>query len=309
MCNGGGTQGLDGSTQGQYSGGEIMKVELAMVQPRSYARFMRASPEIFGPDSPPEAENLVAAERYAERAADNGAQVIAFPEMYPGPGYDPSELEFEEVCVRMADKARELGSYILFGGIKQQGNRAWNTYNLASPESDGIASYAKMIPAVGEPGEPGDTLGLFDTPLLKIGVVICWEAWFPELSRAVAFSGADLILYPTGGLIYELRESWRTIIAARAAENLVYTACCLNLFGVEAGLSYIFSPEGLLGELLEEGINCAELDLGRLAYLRSQDEAMTTPKLYRAIPGTPRAVQPAVVEAYCRVAKEMLRCR
>jgi len=283
-----------------------LRVKLAMVQPRSYARFMSASQAIFDADSPPESENLRAAERYAEQAAANGAQVVAFPEFYPGPGYKPSEIDFGAVCAHMAAKARELGVYLLFGGVRREGEKAWNAYNLASPAGGEIASYAKMIPAAGEPAEPGTNPGIFRTPILTIGIVTCWEAWFPELSRAVAFAGADLIVYPTGGLVYELRDSWRHILAARAAENLVYTASCLNLFGVEAGMCDIYSPEGLVAELAAEGVNYAELDLERLAYLRSRDEAMTMPKLYRAIPGTQRALRPAVVEAYQKAAAELL---
>ena len=286
-----------------------MQIKLAMVQPKAYSRFMGASPQVFGPDSPLETANLAKAEQYAERAAASGAQIVAFPELYPGPGYDPSDLIFDEVCQRMAHKAQELDTHLFFGGVRRHGDTAWNTYNLARPDGGEIASYSKMIPGVAEPGQPGDSLGIFDLPFARVGVAICWEAWFPELSRALAFSGVDLILFPTGGLVYELRNSWRSLIAARAAENLVYAASCLNLFGVEAGLGYVFSPEGLLKEDLAEGIIFAELDLERLAYLRSQDEAMTTPKLYRAIPGTHRALRPAVVEAYCRSARKVVEGR
>ncbi len=286
-----------------------MQIKLAMVQPKAYSRFMGASPEVFGPDSPPETANLAHAEQYAEQATAAGAQIVAFPELYPGPGFDPSDLEFDEVCRRMARKARELKTHLFFGGVRRDGDRAWNTYNLARPDGGEMAGYSKMIPAFGEPAEPGASLGIFDLPFARVGVAICLEAWFPELPRALAFSGVDLILFPTGGLVYELRDSWRTLLAARAAENLVYTASSLNLFGVESGLGYVFSPEGLLEEKLDEGIIFSELDLERLAYLRAQDEAMTTPKLYRAIPGTQRALRPAVVEAYCSSAREVVAGR
>ncbi len=280
------------------------QVTIAIVQPQSYLRGMVAwVPGFFDADSPPEADNLDVAARYVAQAAAAGAQVVAFPETRPGPSTRTLAWEYAETVRHMQQCAREHAVYVLFGGSRRADDTPYNVCTLVGPEGHIYGEHTKVIPACGEPVAPGETVAVIRTPLLNIGVLICMEAWYPELARILAFQGADIIFYPTGGLIYDLRDTWRTILHARAAENTLYTATSINIFGVEQGMGYIFSPERQEAELLDVGIACATLDLARLRYLRATDEQIIVPKKYRVVPGVLRSLRPAVTEMYSQEAQ------
>lgn len=138
---------------------------------------------------------------------------------------------------------------------------------------------------------PGD-LGfrVWDTKFGRIGVLICWDQWFPEAARLTAMQGADMLLYPTaiGWLPSEKkefgqtqRESWEMIQRSHAIANGCYVAA-VNRVGHEKspgsegiqfwGNSFVAGTSGELlacaGERKEENL-LAELDLGALNETRT----------------------------------------
>jgi predicted amidohydrolase len=267
-------------------------VRLAVVQPR-----------VIRPD---ESANVAEAVVYATQAADQGAQIIVFPECYPGPYAGPPSFSALE---SLSAVAQEYGVYVGYGFMEaaQEGNdpgaeQYYNVYQLLGPEGAIASTYRKMIPSPVDPelsGKhtvPGDEFTLAETPWGTVGVLICWEAWFPELCRTLAMQGADVVLFPTGGMLYHLAPVWRNLVQARATENLVYTASCVNLFGVEDGFAHICAPEGELGSLQEEGLLLADLDMARLEYLRNEDEVLGFPKFYKTIPGLWRHNRPELYQ-------------
>ena len=283
-------------------------VKIAVVQPRSYLRY--AAGRVLDDPTAPEEKNLALALDYIDEAADEGAQLVAFPELYPGPSPSSDALDYTSVVDAMRQKAEERKAYVLFGGAKQEGKGFYNLYHLADPHRDSLFVYEKIVPAMNEETMiRGQEPGLVETDDMKIGLLICWEAWFPELARNLAMRGADIVFFPTGGLIYELHDVWRSILQARAAENTVYTASTVNLWGVEAGMSYVFSPEGEIAGRTTEGINYAEVDLDRLVRMRTEDEEFTVPKAYRTIPGTLRVLNDQVSTLYYQAAQDHLQGR
>ncbi len=254
---------------------------------------------------PDESANVERAVTYARQAADQGAQIVAFPECYPGPYSGPISFSATEP---LSAVAREYGMYVGYGFMEPvepaHGNTAsadkvyHNVYQMVGPDSAVVAKYDKLIPSPVDPelsnkrAVAGDEFVLVETPWAKVGVLICWEAWFPELCRTLAMRGADVVLFPTGGMLYHLAPVWRTLIQARATENLIYTASCVNLFGVEDGFAHICAPEGEIASSLEEGVLVADLDLARLRYLRQEDETLSFPKFYKTIPGLWRYNRP-----------------
>ena len=281
----------------------MSKVKIAVVQPRSYLRY--AAGRVLDDPTAPEERNLALALDYIDEAVGQGSELVAFPELYPGPSPGSDALRYEAVVEALREKAKEKQVYVLFGGAKEVNDGFYNLYHLADPHRDSLFTYQKLLPAMNEDTMlRGDEPGLVETDIMKIGLLICWEAWFPELARVLAMRGADVVFFPTGGLIYELHEVWRAILQARAAENTIYTASSVNIWGVEAGMSYIFSPEGEVAKLTTEGINYAEIDLDRLHRMRSEDEEFTVPKKYRTIPGTLRVLDEAVSSVYYRAAKD-----
>jgi predicted amidohydrolase len=286
----------------------VSKVKIAVVQPQSYLR--TAAGRVIDDPNAPEEKNLTLAFDYIDEAASQGAQLVAFPELYPGPSPSSDALAYDDVVAGMRQKAKEKKVYVLFGGAKEEGKGFYNLYHLADPHRDSLFVYEKIVPAMNE-GRMfrGKEPGLVETDIMKIGLLICWEAWFPELARTLAMRGAQIVFFPTGGLIYELHDVWRAILQARAAENTIYTASCVNIWGVEAGMSYVFGPEGEVATLATEGINYAELDLDRLHRMQTEDEVFTVPKAYRTIPGTLRVLNEQVPAIYGQASKTYLEQR
>jgi predicted amidohydrolase len=283
----------------------VSKVKIAVVQPRSYLRY--GAGRVLDDPTAPEDQNLSLAFDYIDEAAGQGAKLVSFPELYPGPSAGSDALDYDGVVDAMRQKARDRGVYVLFGGAKQTEEGFYNRYHLADPHRDSLFVYDKIVPAMNEETMiPGDAPGLVVTDLCNIGLLICWEAWFPELPRVLAMRGADIVFFPTGGLIYELHDVWRAILQARAAENTIYTTSSVNTWGVEAGMSYVFGPEGEVAGSTTEGISYAELDLDRLHRMQTEDEVFTVPKAYRTIPGTLRALNDQVSAIYDQASKTYL---
>jgi len=130
------------------------------------------------------------------------------------------------------------------------------------------------------------------TSIGKLGVLICFDQWFPEAARAMALAGADLLVYPTAigyepgdGNAQQIRdrESWITVQRGHAIANLLPVASC-NRVGFEAapdpaqsngirfwGSSFICGPQGeILAQASDdqEEIITATVDLARTAELR-----------------------------------------
>ncbi len=281
---------------------------IALVQPRNWQRsWSKAWPVSFYDNDPAEITQLDEAAQYVRDAAAGGAQYVIFPEMYPGPrALSDSAFTHEEVRARMCQAAAEAKIWVFYCGCLPAPDGQWNACVAVNPKGEVVATYSKVLPACGESSVPATEPVVIDCDGLKVGIVICWEMWFPEIPRTAAALGADVIIAPTGGVIYELTASWKAILTARAAENTVFTAACVNVFGVEDGLCVVYSPEGAVAERTGRGILHCTLDLERLRYLRDTDEHLIVPKPYRAVPGLLRALTPGVVERY---AQAMLKAK
>ncbi len=269
-------------------------VRVAVVQPRSAIRSL-AGAIAFRQDVP-ESENLARAETWVRRAAAEGARLVAFPELFPGPsdgGDDPSPAQAVEA---MRSLAADTRTCVAFGGMRPaEGGGRHNAYHLADGPSGRLWTQDKLLPAIGEHAVPGTGSVVADVDGLRVGVAICWEAWFPEVPRARALAGADLLLFPTGAIVQEVHDVWLSVVAARAAENTCFAACSVNLLGVERGMAAVHGPEGPLGARDDEGLLLADLDLARLDVLRAADDELTTLKRYATLPGLLRALPEELV--------------
>jgi predicted amidohydrolase len=242
-----------------------------------------------------EAENVSHALGAIQEAARNGAQLILFPEGYPGPYHGPVTYSpLEPLC----EQAKQCGVYLIASWVEPAADVGEGVYRLAlkliGPDGQLIGTYHRAQPNTPDvtngllPGKfiaPGDELPVFETPIGNIGTIICGELWWPEMSRVLALKGADIIVAPIGGVLYEIRKAWRNIVWARASENMCYVMVTQNLFGMEEGLAVIAAPEEILAESDRSGIIYADLDLDRLKWLRETEETLSLPKPYRSIPG------------------------
>jgi len=273
-----------------------------VAQPRSAIASLAGAIDFDQPER--ESANLDRAEAWMHEAARVGARILAFPELFPGPSTPASDLDATGVWTRLGELAVELGLAVGFGGLVTAEEGHHNGYHLLDGRSGKRVTQLKELPAIGEMTAPGTGGVLLDVDGLRVGVAICWEAWFPEIVRARALSGADLVLCPAGGIVAEIGPQWLTLVAARAIENNCYSACSVNLVGVERGMAGIFGPEGALGVRDGEGLVFAELDLDRLDRLRAEDEELTPIKRFATIPGLLRALPEHAVERELAVLRE-----
>ena len=225
-----------------------------------------------------DAANIADAERAIARAAGEGAQFVCFPETYPGPWRMPAAFDPTAAMVEAAAKHR---THVVFGTIAPIDAKAATAYNLicmAYPDGRAPARYRRTHPNgpwiyTGGPAwefqwVPGDEFPVFDTAHGKVGLAMCSEVYMPEVARALALRGAELIFMPAGKDKRKLWATWRTLIWARAIENLAVVVTTQNLFDhSERGLAMVASPEEILFESTIAGT----------ARRRCEPRARTTP--------------------------------
>ena len=111
---------------------------------------------------------------------------------------------------------------------------------------------------------------MFDTVHGKVGLAMCSEVYMPEVTRALALRGAELIFMPAGVDKHRLWATWRTLIFARAIENLAIVVTTQNLFDHgQRGLAMVAAPEEILFESTAAGLSVVDVSLDRVRYLRA----------------------------------------
>ena len=106
---------------------------------------------------------------------------------------------------------------------------------------------------------------------------MCSEVYVPEVSRALALRGAELIFLPGGVDKLKLWATWRNLIWSRAIENLAITVSTQNLFSADQkGLAMVASPEEILFESTAAGMYVIDVDLARARELRSLNDEVTS---------------------------------
>lgn len=194
--------------------------------------------------------NLEKIEQAAKRAKKQGADLLILPEMSLT-GYVIRDQIYElaeEIpghSTNLVEKiARETGVHIVFGmpelSAKTQAT-FHNTAVLVSPKGY-VGKYRKMyLPTHSMLEEkryfrPGYQAAVFNTELGRIGLIICYDVYFPEVARLTRLEGAQLIVCISASPA--VRQSFFEVLtAARAIENTVFLAF-VNLAGIEDGLQF-----------------------------------------------------------------------
>jgi predicted amidohydrolase len=242
-----------------------MTFRIAIVQPISHP--------------PDKAEaNVADAVRSIARAAGEGAHFVCFPETYPGPWRMPATFD---PTPAMVEAAAKHGLHVVFGTLEPIDEKAaYNLICMAYPDGRAPARYRRTHPngpwiyTGGTAWEfqyvPGDDFPVFDTAHGKVGLAMCSEVYMPEVARALALRGAELIFMPAGKDKQTLWATWRTLIWARAIENLALVVTTQNLFTYEdRGLAMVAAPEQILFESTIAGFTVVDVGLERLRYLRA----------------------------------------
>lgn len=196
-------------------------------------------------------------------------EAARFAESIPGPSVEA----LERACAR-------LGLHCVAGLLERDGSRLRNSAVLVGP--DGLVGrYRKThLPFLGvdrfvSPGdEPPE---VFETPLGRIGIEICYDLRFPELTRTLALRGAEVVVHPTNWPA-AVRPLADFLTRARAAENRVYLLTA-NRVGREGGVEFfgksqVVDPSGT--RLVEVGEDREELVVAEIdpAEAREKDRAI-----------------------------------
>ena len=173
---------------------------------------------------------------------------------------------------RISELARSVGKWVVPGSIYERADgHIYNTAMAFDPDGELVATYRKIMPWMPyENTTPGDSLTVFEIPGIgKVGLLICFDAWVPKISRNLAWMGAELILQPTYTRTND-RELELVLTRANAITNQVYVVSPNygGLFGT--GRSIVVDPEG---QVLATGGSGEEyltqmLDLGRVETVR-----------------------------------------
>jgi predicted amidohydrolase len=208
-------------------------------------------------------------------------RLVAFPELHLC-GVNKSVEELQAVAEplhgprtgQLAELAGDLGIWLAPGSVCERGENGelFNTAQVFSPEGRLVAWYRKIFPwRPYEPYDPGDRFVVFDIPDAgRVGFSICYDAWFPEVARHLAWMGADLILNPVQSTTQD-REQEVVLARANAIVNQVFVASVNTAGPAGFGRSLIVDPEGcVLNESkgTEPAILESTLDLTRVARVR-----------------------------------------
>jgi predicted amidohydrolase len=195
-------------------------------------------------------ENIKKMEKIVTEAKKQAADIVIFPELsLTGYVVRDQIYELAEVIPGpstriMESIAKKTGTYVVFG-MPELSERAQATiYNaavLVGPEGF-IGKYRKMhLPTHSVFEEkryfrPGYQPAVLDTKLGKIGLIICYDVFFPEISRLTRLQGAQLIVCISASPAIR-RAFFETLTVARAIENTAFLAY-VNLVGIEDGLQF-----------------------------------------------------------------------
>jgi len=241
--------------------------------------------------------NLARAEEAVREAADRGAELVCLQELFRTKYFcqreDAGLFDLAEpipgpTTERMQKLAADRGVVLVVPLFEKRAPGLYHNSAVVIDRDGAIAGRYRKMHIPDDPlffekfyFAPGD-LGFHavDTAVGRVGVLICWDQWFPEAARLMALDGAELLFYPTAIAYLDgesdaenaaMRDSWVTVQRGHAIANGVFV-CAANRVGREGdlrfwGSSFVADPQGRLlaqaGDAAEQTL-VVECDLGRV---------------------------------------------
>ena len=252
--------------------------------------------------------NLAESEQGIRNAAAAGAELVLLPELHAGVYFcqneDPARFDQAEpvpgpTTQNLADLARELSVVIVASVFERRAAGLYHNTAVVLERDGSIAGRYRKMHIPDDPGyyekfyfTPGDQgFAPIETSAGVLGVLVCWDQWYPEAARLMALAGAQILLFPTaigwdpGDPVPERerqRDSWVTIQRAHAIANGLPVVAC-NRVGHEAdperrtdgiafwGSSFLAGPQGeVLAQASADSpaVVVRDVDLGRTEVVR-----------------------------------------
>lgn len=231
-------------------------------------------------------ENVRTVKAYLEKIKDENPDCVILPEMFCCPYQTENfpiyaEKEGGPVWQQLSGYAKQYGIYLIGGSMPEkdaEGN-VYNTSYIFDREGKQIGKHRKVhlfdIDIKGgqtfkesDTLTAGDSDTVFDTEFGKIGVMLCFDIRFPELSRMMVNDGAKVIFVPAAFNMTTGPAHWELSFRTRALDNQIYMVGCAPARDVSAGYiswghSIVTDPWGRVIDMLDEkkGILLAELDM------------------------------------------------
>jgi N-carbamoylputrescine amidase len=250
-------------------------------------------------------ENLDAIEKRVAEAAGNGARLVLLQELHNGAYFCQHQCvsEFENAepipgpsTQRLSELAKKHGLVIVSSLFERRGAGLYHNTAVVLEKDGSIAGKYRKMHIPDDPGfnekfyfTPGD-MGFhpIDTSVGRLGVMVCWDQWYPEGARLMALAGADLLLYPTAigwdpddaqDEKERQRGAWILSHRGHAVANGLPVLSC-NRIGHEAspigrsgidfwGSSHVLGPQGEF--LAEASIDQPEVLMSEVDLRRSED--------------------------------------
>jgi len=204
---------------------------------------------------------------WIEKARTNGADLICFPELNVT-GYstnpetnvcaEPIPGPISERLLQMADE----NQIVILAGMAEmdEKGRIFASHLVVTPQTiSGIYRKIHIAPPERNIFSPGNSVPLFEVQKVKLGIQLCYDAHFPELSTRMAVEGADIIFIPHAsprGTPTEKFNSWMRHLTARAFDNSAFIVACNQVGDNQNGLHFpgvavVIDPSG---EVIEKNI-------------------------------------------------------
>lgn len=228
-------------------------------------------------------------------AAENKSDLVILPEMFNCPYQNEKFKEYAEekksskTLKAISKAAKDSNLYVIAGSIPESdGDNLYNTSFIFNGNGEIIGHNRKMhlfdidIPEKisfkeSDTLSAGNQITLIYTELCKIGVAICYDIRFPELSRIMALRGAKLIVIPGAFNMTTGPAHWETLIRTRAIDNQIYVAAVSparneELSYVAYGNSMVADPWGevLVRASEKEEIIYACIKMSRIKEVREE---------------------------------------
>ena len=240
-------------------------------------------------------QNVQTALRLIERAAAQGAELVVLPEFVTYLGRSEGQWEHAESVPGPSSKAfaaaaRRHGIWLHCGSLPERSQapgRCYNTTLLMSSQGSIAATYRKIHLfdvdiAAGSYREsetvlPGCEAVVAQIGDHRLGLSICYDIRFPELYRALALAGAEVIAVPAAFTLFTGRDHWEVLLRARAIENQCFVIAA-GQWGshppgrVCYGRSMVVNPWGtVIAQVSDgEGVVVADLDFALLNKIRAE---------------------------------------
>ena len=235
--------------------------------------------------------NLKKILRYVSQAAHKGAVLCTFPEFMMC--YTPSSQSAKELAnvaekidgefVSSISEAAKQNSIQVVGTLYEKSpkpNRVYDTSFLLDKNGKVISRYRKihLYDALGFKESvklyPGSSIAKpVKTSIGKIGMMICYDLRFPEMSRILASSGSEVLIVPSAWVKGKMKEEhWLTINKTRAIENGCYVVSPDQVGNIYCGRSLVVDPYGkiLLDMKKREGIGIVDISLDEVKQVRQR---------------------------------------